>query len=167
SRRDARLEVLDEDIGLAHEIEAECMIARLFEIERDAPLVAVPQHEGRALALDEGRHAPRLVALARPLDLDHIGAVIGENHRAIGAGEIGREIDDAHTLERKTRHCHSPDQRGPLAAIPRFAASRNWRRNAVKRTVTTPAAPARKAVAVMPVASQIAPPTLGIRKVTV
>ena len=38
--------------------------------------------------------APHVVALAGPLDLDHARAQVGEQPRAVGAGEHAGEIED-------------------------------------------------------------------------
>ena len=45
-----------------------------------------------AAVVDAERARP--VALADALDLDHLGAVLGEQHGAIGAGDALAEIDD-------------------------------------------------------------------------
>lgn len=41
----------------------------------------------------------RLVASARTLDLDHIGAQIAEEHSAIGASESFSQFDNANAIE--------------------------------------------------------------------
>jgi hypothetical protein len=70
------------------------------EIEADRALVAVDADEIGRVVLVEGR-APvaHLVAGGR-LDLDHVGAMVGENLGAIGTTKHAREIDDA-----QSAHC--------------------------------------------------------------
>ena len=43
----------------------------------------------------------RPVAVAQALDLDHVGAVLGEQHGAIGSGDALAEIDDLQPGERR------------------------------------------------------------------
>ena len=78
------------------------------EVQRHAALVAVDAQEiaGRADLLVEGR-APvaHLVALRR-LDLDDLGAVIGQPLRAERSAEDPRQVDDPDAVERA--HPRSP-----------------------------------------------------------
>ena len=53
------------------------------------------------LAEVPGRHAARLVALAGPLHLDHVGAQVGQEQPGRGPGDDVAELEDAHALERK------------------------------------------------------------------
>ena len=48
---------------------------------------------GRVAAVAHAERA-RPVALADALDLDHVGAVLGEQHGAVGAGDALAEVDD-------------------------------------------------------------------------
>src|SRR5689334_3893223 len=91
----SRTEVLDEDVRLGGQAIERCAPVRMFEIERDAFLVAVDAQEVRAFTLEEWR-APRssVIAFARLLDLDHARTHIGEQHRAVRAGEHARQIED-------------------------------------------------------------------------
>src|SRR5207245_843668 len=57
----------------------------------------------------EGRHAARHVALRR-LDLDNVRAEVGEEHRAEGAGEGLRQVEDAEVGERARWACHRAAQ---------------------------------------------------------
>src|SRR5262249_55185351 len=42
---------------------------------------------------------PRRVALARPLELDHFGAHVGQDHRAVRTSHVLGEVQDADALE--------------------------------------------------------------------
>ena len=96
----AGAEVLENDVAHLHEIGEDLARGRRLEVQRDALLVAVDRHEVGRLAPDERRPAPRVVALARLLDLDHLGAHVGEDHGAERAGEDAREVEDANAGER-------------------------------------------------------------------
>ena len=92
--------ILDEHIGACDEVVEQLAAAGVLEIQRHAFLVPVDAQEIRALALGK-RRPPRacIVAGARPLNLDHASAHVGELHRAIGPCEDATEIQDSDTLE--------------------------------------------------------------------
>jgi len=48
--------------------------------------------------------APWRVAAVGVLHLDHVGAQIAEQHRAVRARELVREVEDAEAVERAGRH---------------------------------------------------------------
>ena len=68
-------------------------VGLLAQVEDDRALAAVDAEEVRRHALALGR-APRagLVAGRRPLDLDHVGAHVGEQHRGVGTGQHPGEV---------------------------------------------------------------------------
>ena len=73
------------------------------EVEHDAALAAVEQREER------GSHAAEragLVARGR-LDLDHLGAELGEDHAASRAHHHVGHLDDPHALERQSGFSHA------------------------------------------------------------
>jgi len=78
----ARQEVLDEHVGPICQPVGQRHIIAAGQVERDAALVAMEVHEIRAVA----RSAEAFAALAaiRHLDLDDIGAPIGELAHAGG-----------------------------------------------------------------------------------
>ena len=49
------------------------------------------------------------------LDLEHVGAEVGEQQRAEAAGQQAREVEDADALERQA---HAPLRDGALAGTP-------------------------------------------------
>ncbi len=90
-RRRAALRLVDDDHvrrgGEQREARA-AAVAR--EVEHRGALAAVQRLEREA-------RAKRIAA--RRLDLDHVGAVIGEEHRRVRARDAGRRVDDAHAVE--------------------------------------------------------------------
>src|SRR5712692_10203367 len=75
----------------------------MLQVDRDAALVAIDRGEAQAhavLALAEVAH---VVAAAGPLDLDDVGAEVGEHHRAVGPGDDAREVEDANAVEHQER----------------------------------------------------------------
>ena len=77
-------------------------------IERRAPFRGVQHGEQRRLVAER-------VAVGS-FHLDHVGAGVGEQLRAVGAGDPRREVDDAHVGERVRRRHGSlgnPSSRSP------------------------------------------------------
>ena len=91
-----RPEVLDEHVGLVEEREEDVAVGGDLEVEDDRALVAIDELPPQALAV--ARVAPRQATkgvAVRVLDLDDVGAEVGEVARAVRTGEHGRQIDDA------------------------------------------------------------------------
>ena len=86
---DAGTEALDDDIGLACEVEGAGPVGRVLQVEHDAALVGVEAHE--QLGVPAHRVAPRR------LDLDHVGADLGKELRGIGPRPPDAEVEDAQT----------------------------------------------------------------------
>jgi hypothetical protein len=119
ARRDAGREILHDDVRAAREIAHDGLRRRLAQIERDALLARVHAHEVRALIvaalLELMRRAAHVVAAARLLDLDDARAEIGEEARAVRAGEDAREVEnDEARQEWIGRHRRSIERRTAL-----------------------------------------------------
>ena len=71
-----------------------------LQVERDRSLVAIPDQERRAFAADKRGHRARIVAPVGPLDLDDIGTVVAEQHRAIRSGQMARKVHDSNSIQR-------------------------------------------------------------------
>ena len=94
-------EVLDHDVGLLQHLGEDLATARAAEVQRDAALVRVEQHEVvRIHARLVGRRSPPLVAAAGILDLDDVRAQPRERLGARGSGLELRQIEDLHVLQR-------------------------------------------------------------------
>src|SRR5213078_146194 len=82
-------------ISPAREVEEDLAPLGALQIEHQRALAAVPADEA------EGRHAER-IAVGR-LDLEHLGAEVGEQHGAEGAGDEARQVEDTDALEARAR----------------------------------------------------------------
>ena len=77
-------EILDHHIGIAYQKLQPLDIGLGFDVDGDRPLVAIGGVEHQRGIVDEGRSPhPRIVAAIGLLDLDHVGAHVGED----GAGQ--------------------------------------------------------------------------------
>ena len=93
--------IVEAHIGRAHELEEDRLALRRLEVDRDAALVAVEV----VVARPRARHAPRLVAAVRVLDLDHVGAEIGEDERRRRPGDDVPQLENAQARERQWCGC--------------------------------------------------------------
>jgi hypothetical protein len=78
-------------------------VFRELEVEHDRALVAVLRVEvERGLAVGAERRAPDagIVAAVGLLDLDHVGAHVGQDHPGQRTGQRLAHFDDANSLER-------------------------------------------------------------------
>ena len=118
-RRLVAAQVRVDDVGAAHQVLEDVARLRVAQVERDAPLVAVERlEEERVLALGERRHvAADVAAGGRVLDLDHVGAEVGELQRAPGPGAELLDREDPDVSQR----LHGP----PPPAVPRPRARRD------------------------------------------
>ncbi len=97
-------EVFDHGVGAIDETQEDLASLRRADIERDRALAAVGILEGeRGLAFLRGTIA-EVVAGARALDLDDVGAEVGENRGRKRPGDYPAEIEDANSFEHARRH---------------------------------------------------------------
>ena len=123
-------EVLDEHVGVVDEAQQRRRrSAASLRSSDDRALVAVGQLPPQALAvaLVAPRHVAQAVA-AGPLDLDHVGAEVGEVAGAVRAGEHGRQVEDAQVGERQPASRHGPSVDDRRQARRRGAGRRRGRR---------------------------------------
>ena len=101
-------ERLDQHVRALGQRARQLAVAGVGEVEHDRALVAIEPEEVRADPV-----APRrppgagVVARARPLDLDHVGAEVAEQHRRVRAREDAREVGDDQAFQRSA-HRGSP-----------------------------------------------------------
>ena len=102
----ADLVVLDQNVGLLRQLDDERAAPLACDVDGDRLLAPVGGHEigalaGRRPVRDEGRApAARVVAAAGPLDLDDVGAHVGQCLRRPGAGQDAGEIEHAQMRQR-------------------------------------------------------------------
>jgi hypothetical protein len=90
---------LEQYVRGARELEQDLDRLRSLEIEHEAALVAVERDEAHALAIADRRRGAAHVALRR-LDLDHLGAHVGEQCAGERAGDEIRQLDDLKSCQR-------------------------------------------------------------------
>ena len=94
-------EILHQHVAVLDQPLEDFLALGVLGVDRDRALVAVEHREVEAVrALHVAQLAARDVADAGPLDLDHVGAHIGEQLRAGRARLHVGEIEDAHAVER-------------------------------------------------------------------
>ena len=103
----AGAEVLHEDVGALGEIEHDLASTRVLHVDGHRALVAVDVEEHRRHAGTLVAERAHVVADVRNLDLDHVGALVCQDHRRPRAGQHRRHVDDANAGERST-HALSP-----------------------------------------------------------
>src|SRR5712691_10880100 len=79
--RDARAERLDHDIGAITESQQRLATRSIFQVDYHALLAAVQIAKKHARPRVHWRNMASWIAFSRRLDLDHLGAMIGERHR--------------------------------------------------------------------------------------
>ncbi|MNV72575.1 hypothetical protein D3C71_1656760 [compost metagenome] len=89
-------------IALRQQIVDDLQAFGRLQVHGDGPLVAVHRAVVGGLGLADA-HAPvaRVVAALGVLDLDHLGAEIGQHHAAHRAGKHPRQIKHAHAFQRE------------------------------------------------------------------
>ena len=104
----ARAEILDQHIGVAHEVLRDRQPIGRFRVDADAALVAI---EIREEAGGEAVQPAGAVAVRRRLHADHVGAEIGENDAAGRAHHRVAEFQYDNVFERQDRHRNVPTPR--------------------------------------------------------
>ncbi len=100
---DAGPEVLHEDVGRLGERQQRGAPSLRFQVEDDGTLAAVVvQERGGHTAAPVGA-GPGVVAAARALDFDDVGALVREHHRRERPGDHARQVENASPVKR-SRH---------------------------------------------------------------
>lgn len=131
-----RPHVVDEHIGRVGQREQGFARSGLLEVQHDAALVAVDPEKQRRHAVFMGRSGiARAVALGG-LDLDDVGAIVGQRLRRVRAEHDRREIDHAHAAQGgiwRRRWVHVFIQEVLLPAMSRCPAARRHHRRWSRR----------------------------------
>ena len=96
----AGAEVLHEHVGAGGEPPDDVGALRSLEVDGERALVAVEVEERGGEAVAAVAVGARVVARARLLDLDDVGALVGQDHGGPGARQHRGEVDDADAGER-------------------------------------------------------------------
>ena len=94
-------EAFEEDVGVLQQAPDDLLAGLALQVHRQAALAHVADDREGAVALIVDAERARPVALADPLDLDHLCAVLGQQHGAIGAGNALAQVDDLEAGERR------------------------------------------------------------------
>ena len=91
-------ESLDDAVGALQQAQEDVSSRFLLEVQGDRPFATVegPVH-GRVLA-HHGGHPAHVVAAGLVLDLDHLGAEVGQDPGGEVAGKEAGEVEDADTV---------------------------------------------------------------------
>src|SRR5215469_4363518 len=92
--------ILDQHVSALDQLEGDLLGALKLEIQRDRPFLRVEHQEGVARAAGRKIRSTENITGPWRLDLDHVGAEIGELHGAIWGGINLAEIDHADAIER-------------------------------------------------------------------
>src|SRR5205807_5574140 len=141
--------------------------ARVPEVEADALLADVDPDEVGGLVgaplLDLDVALARLVALARPLDLEHAGAEVGHQPRAVGTGEDAGEVEDDQAVEQArgvghavqdTRFSRAREAAGARRAPAACASSALERYGVTTSAVALTAVPSAVVMLIVPVTAR-------------
>jgi hypothetical protein len=98
--------VLGQDVGILHHAQQDRPALRGLEVQRDPALVAVQDHERRGDAVHPRfAVAARIVAARQLLDLDDVGAHVGQHHAAGRAGHDLGQLQHAQAGQRTRMGC--------------------------------------------------------------
>ena len=99
-------EVVEHDVGGRDQLAQHGLAFGAAQVERQRSLVAVERREIEAEAVAQDALLADRVAVVDALDLDDLGAHVGEEHRAERPGQDPRQIDDANALQlHEMREC--------------------------------------------------------------
>ena len=108
ARHRVRPHVPDEHVRLRGELHQRVVAGCLLQVEHDRALVPVQMQELRAHAGRNAEAADRASEIpARAFDLDHIGAVVGENLCGERTDDDRSQIEDTYAVQGTTRHSKS------------------------------------------------------------
>lgn len=110
---EAGVVVLDEHVGAPEQPEEDVPPLGAVDVEGHPALVGVQEREqaaslGVRLVAGERTPVPGPVAGPGALDLDHVGAEVGEELGAVGSGDEVPELNDPDVVQSTARHVVSP-----------------------------------------------------------
>jgi hypothetical protein len=122
-----RAAVFRENVCRIHQPRGDLAPLRGFEIQHDAALSPVDRVVGRRVTTDAAGHPAGHVAFRR-LDLDDVGAQIGEEHRTERPRHDLRDIDHANARQRPAGHrLHAGYDKSYACLTPKRSSRSNRR----------------------------------------
>jgi hypothetical protein len=103
----ARPEVLDQDVHAIDQAKTEVEAVGLLEVDRDAALAPVESEEEACKPAGEGRSPAAAHVSGARFELVDLGAVVGQEQRAVGSGEGVREVEDVDAVEGRSHRLPS------------------------------------------------------------
>src|SRR5262249_26552250 len=103
--------------GSRHQLERQLQAVGVLEVHRDVALAPLAAHK----RTDDG--AAHAVAPGG-LDLDHVGAEVGEQHRAEWAGQVLPEVAHPHPLQRSGHDQITPFARRSAKSVSSWPIAR-------------------------------------------
>jgi hypothetical protein len=95
---DAGAEVLHQHVRAPHQQLEELAAARVLQVQHDRALAAIARREHRRHPAARRPHVAPHVAEPGRFDLDHLRALIGEDHGGEWAGDVRGQVDDPEAL---------------------------------------------------------------------
>jgi hypothetical protein len=96
----AGAEILDDDVAALDQLQEQVPPARRPDVEGEAFLVARVHRPEEPVSVEFGLSpGAQRVGPARQLDLDHLGAHVGQQPRAVGAGDQGAQFEHSDAFE--------------------------------------------------------------------
>ena len=146
-------EGLEQHVGVAHQAQQHLAAPLVLEVDADRALVAVQGQEQRRAgarlgALVVRRRPAHVVAQAGVLDLDHVGAEVGQQQRAEPAGQQPRQVQHADPVRAAGSRALRSDARPPRGAAsrtPSICARLGHRRRAPPDVLRSAGGPWRSA----------------------
>src|SRR5262249_50733482 len=86
-------ETFEEDVGAFQQPPQDLLAGWTLEVDGDAAFAEIADDRESAVAAIALAGGARPVAVADALDLDHVGAVLGQQHGAVGTGDALAEVD--------------------------------------------------------------------------
>ena len=91
---------MQQHVGVGREPADDGLSVRVLEVQRQGTLATVVVLEQVGHAVSRRTHVAQDVAHAGRLDLDHVGALVGQEGRGTGRGQGTGQFDDANAVER-------------------------------------------------------------------
>src|SRR5262245_24211586 len=93
--------VLNEDVASSEKAPERIGAMRTLQVQRETALAAIDAEEVRTPRANKRAPSPGIVACARFLDLDDVGAHVPKEHGTEGAGKHSCQVYDSQSIKRR------------------------------------------------------------------